>query len=50
MLSARDQGYVITDNALFQLRSRHNLTREETARAESLRAGGFPTPSTSLLP
>ncbi len=40
----------ISDEALFVLRSRHAMTREEVARAEQLVRDGFPNSETPLLP
>jgi len=42
--------YWLSDEALFVLRSRHGMTREEVARAEELVQQGFPNPRTPLLP
>ena len=50
MLSARKMGYLISDKGIFQLRSRHNMTRQEVERAAQLSDGGFPNSTTPLLP
>lgn len=50
-LGADAQGHIeITDDALFVLRSRHGMTREEVSRAERLFREGFPNSKTPLLP
>jgi TPR repeat protein len=50
MLKAKSMHNHISDDALFVLRSRHGMTREEVARAEELFRSGFPNPETPLLP
>lgn len=46
----RHQLYWLSDEALFVLRSRHGMTRDEVARAEELFKEGFPNTRTPLLP
>ena len=50
MIGARRSGHRISDDALFVLRSRHGLTREEVAKAEQLVSQGFPNGITPILP
>lgn len=50
MLKAKAMQSHISDDALFVLRSRHGMTREEVSRAEELVRSGFPNPETPLLP
>lgn len=51
--SWKEQGhkiYWLSDEALFVLRSRHGMTRDEVAQAEKLFKEGFPNNQTPLLP
>lgn len=50
MLKAKAMHDRISEDALFVLRSRHGMTREEVARTEELFRSGFPNPETPLLP
>ena len=42
--------YLISDEALFMLRSRHGMTQEEVKQAEALLKKGYPNRKTPILP
>lgn len=50
MLSAQRGGWKISDDTLFVMRSRFNLSRAEVAKAQSMFKEGFPRADTKFLP